>query len=89
MNYLSSRDLLEVIAIVMTTFVMVDVSAERPVRKGDAVPTRVDNEAAIAWVQICRRGRGERQARVGALIRMVGALEAREGGISGKACTRR
>ena len=37
---------------------------------------RADNEAAVAWVKRCQ-GRGKKQVRVGALMRMMVALEAR------------
>ena len=35
----------------MTAYVMVDMRKERPVRKGEAVLMRADNEAAVAWVK--------------------------------------
>ena len=75
---LISINLLEVMAMVMTAFVMVDMRGERPGRKGEAVLMRADNEAAVTWVKRCRGG-GKKQARVGALMRMMGALEAKGG----------
>jgi len=73
---LISINLLEVMAMVVTAFVMVDMRGERPGRKGEAVLMRADNEAAVTWVKRCRGG-GKKQARVGALMRMMGALEGR------------
>ena len=73
---LISINLLEVMAMVMAAYVMVDMRGDRPVRKGEAVLMRADNEAAVAWVKRCRGG-GKKQARVGALMTMMGALEAR------------
>ena len=54
------------------------MKGERPVRRGEAILMRADNEAAVAWVKRCREG-GKRQVRVGALKRMMGALEAKGG----------
>ena len=68
MNDLISINVLEVMAMVMTAYVMVDMRKERLVRKGEAVLTRADNEAAVARVERCRVG-GKKQARVGALMR--------------------
>ena len=75
---LISKHLLEVMAMVMTAHVMVDMRAERPVRRGEAALMRADNEAPVAWVKRCRGG-GKKQVRVGALMRMMGALEAKGG----------
>ena len=68
MNDLISINVLEVMAMVMTAYVMVDMRKERLVRKGEAVLTRADNEAAVARVERCRVG-GKKQAGVGALMR--------------------
>ena len=48
---LISIKLLEVMAIVMTSYVMVDMRGERPVRRGEAFLMRGDNEAAVAWAK--------------------------------------
>ena len=50
MNDLISINLLKVIAMVMTAYVMVDMRKEKPVQKGEAVLVRADNEVAVAWV---------------------------------------
>ena len=106
---LISKMLREVMSMVMTAYVMVDMRGgagsgrfdlhnvagsshgdghdfvrdgrheeERPVRKGEAVLVRADNETAVTWGKRCRGG-GKKQALVGALMRMMGALEARRG----------
>ena len=62
---------LEVMAMVMTAHVMVDMRGERPVRKREAATMRADNEAAVTWVKRCPGGR-KKQVRVGALMRMMG-----------------
>ena len=62
---------------VMTAYVTIDMNGERPyTRIGEAVLMRADNEAAVIRVKICRGG-GKKQARVGALIKMMRALEAK------------
>ena len=55
-NDLISINMLEVMAMVTTAYVMVDMREERPVRKGEAVLMRADNEAAVAWAKRCRGG---------------------------------
>ena len=52
---------------VMTTYVVVDRTEERPVGRGEAVLMNADNEAAVAWVKRCRVGcwGGEESARRG------------------------
>ena len=57
---------------------MVDMRGERPVRKREAVLMRADNEAAVAWVRRCRGG-GKTKVRLGTVMRMIGALEAKRG----------
>ena len=73
-----SINLLEIMAMVMTAYVMIDMKGERPRRRGEAVLMRADNEAAVTWVRRCRGG-GKKQARLGALMRIIGALEAKGG----------
>ena len=75
---LISINLLEVMAMAMTAYVMIDMKGERPRRRGEAVLVRADNEAAVTWVRRCRGG-GKKQARVGALMRIMGALETKGG----------
>ena len=48
---LISIKLLEVMAMVMTAYVMIDMKGERPRRIGEAVLMRADNEAAVTWVK--------------------------------------
>ena len=57
---LISINLLEVMAIVTTAYRMVDVRRVKPVRRGEAVLMRADNEAAVAWVKTYRGGGGSR-----------------------------
>ena len=83
-----SINLLEVIAMVMIAFGMGDMRRERPLRKGEAVLISAVNEAAVAWVKRWRGG-GQKQARAGALMRIIGVLEAKGGVVfPGKACKR-
>ena len=56
---------------------MIDMKGERPRRREGAVLMRANNEAAVTWAR-CRGG-GKMQARVGALMRIMGALEAKGG----------
>ena len=75
---LISINLLEVMAMVMTAYVMIDMKGERPRRRWKAVLMRADNKAAVIWLGRCRGG-GKKQAREGALMRIMGALGAKEG----------
>ena len=50
---LISINLLEVMAMVMTAYVMIVMRGERPRRRGEAVLMRADNEAAVTWVRWC------------------------------------
>lgn len=64
------------------------MGGERQARRGGAVRIRANNGSAVAWVKGYRGG-GKKQTRGGALMRMMGALEARGGVVhSGKARTR-
>ena len=73
---LISINLSEVMAMLMTAYVMIDMNGERPRRRGEAVLMRADNEAVVTWVRRFRGGKGK-QARVGALMRIMGALVAK------------
>ena len=75
---LISINLLEEMAMVMTAYGMIDMKGERQRRSGGAVLMRANNEAAVTWVRGCRGG-GKKQARVGALMRIMVALEAKGG----------
>ena len=44
-------DLLEVMPMVLTALVMLDMRGERPGRKGEEVSMRAENEAAVTWVK--------------------------------------
>ena len=84
---LISKHLLEVMAMVMTAHVMVDMRAERPVRRGEAALMRADNEAPVAWVKRCRGG-GEEAGASGGVDENDGSLRSERGVVfSGKACT--
>ncbi|CAB1108020.1 unnamed protein product [Ectocarpus sp. CCAP 1310/34] len=48
---------LEVMAMVMTAYVMVISRGDRPEREGEAVMMRADNESAVSWVK--KWGEGE------------------------------
>ena len=48
---------LEVIAVVITTYVMVDMRGTTPVRRRETALMRAYNEAAVEWVKRCRGGR--------------------------------
>lgn len=73
-----SINLLEVVAAVLNAFVMLKLRGDRPEKEGEAVLIRADNEATVTWIGQCKGG-SKRMARVGALTRMMGALET-EGG---------
>ena len=57
---------------------MIDIKGNIPCRRGESALMRADNEAAVTWVRRCRGG-GKKQSRVGALMRTMGALEAKGG----------
>ena len=46
-------DVLEVLGMVVSAWVLVCLCAERPVGLGDCVLLRGDNEAAVEWVRRC------------------------------------
>ena len=67
-----SINVLELLGMVVSAWVLVVLCAERPLARGDCVLLRGDNEAAVQWV---RRGRGGLEPRSGALMRLLGVLE--------------
>ena len=73
---------LEVMDRVVTAFGMADMRGERPGGTGADVLMRADNEAAVTWVDRVSSGGGRKQARVGALMRMMVVVSgtARTGG---------
>ncbi|CAB1100196.1 unnamed protein product [Ectocarpus sp. CCAP 1310/34] len=78
---------LELMAMVMTTYVMVISRGDRPEREGEAVIMRADNQNAVSWVKKCG-GAGKKKARIGALMRVIGSLGDDWGLVfSGEACT--
>ena len=71
-----SINVLELLGMVVSAFVLVYLCAERPSATGDCVLLRGDNEAAVHWVRRCRGGR---EPRSGALMRLLGVLELSSG----------
>ena len=67
-----SINVLELLGIVVSAWVLVSPCAERPSATGDCVLLRGDNEAVSAWVRRCRGGN---EPRSGGLMRLLGALE--------------
>ena len=68
--------MLELLGMVVSTWVLVVLCAERPSARGDYVLLRGDNEAAVQWVRRCRGGL---EPRSGALMRLLGVLEVSSG----------
>lgn len=52
-------------------YMLVVVCGERPVGDKDCVLLRRDDEATVNWVRRCRRGK---ESRLGALMRLLGAI---------------
>ena len=53
-------------------WMLVVTERRRPVTAGDCVLLRGDNEPSVAWIRRCRGGN---EHRLGALMRLLGALE--------------
>ena len=71
-----SINVLELLGMVVSAWVLVVLCAERPSAKGDCVLLRGDNEAAVRWVRRCR---GWLEPWSGALMRLLGVLEVSSG----------
>jgi len=71
-----SINVLELLGMVVSAWVLVSSCAERPSAMGDCVLLRGDNEAAVQWVRRCRGGK---EPRSGALMRLLGVLEVSSG----------
>ena len=71
-----SINVLELLGMVVSAWVLVSLCAERPAALGDCVLLRGDNEAAVEWVRRCRGGK---EPRSGALMRLLGVLELSSG----------
>ena len=69
-------NLLELMGVVVSAYVLVELTVDRPERKGEAVMMRADNTSAVGWVKKCRGGKKD-NARVGALMRWLGVLESK------------
>ena len=69
-------NLLELLGVVVSAYVLVEMTEDRPGRKGEAVMMRADNTRAVGWVRKCRGGKKDK-ARVGALMRWLGVLESK------------
>ena len=68
-----SINVLELLGVVMTAFVMVVIRTDRLARAGEPVPMRGNSSSAVQWVKNCQEGKGE--ARWGALMLVLGVLE--------------
>ena len=66
-------NLLELLGVVVSAYVLVEMTEDRPGRKGEAVMMRADNTRAVGWVRTCRGGKKDK-ARVGALMRWLGVF---------------
>ena len=66
-------NLLELLGVVVSAYVLVEMTEDRPGRKGEAVMMRADNTRAVGWVWTCRGGKKDK-ARVGALMRWLGVF---------------
>lgn len=65
-------NLLELVGMVVTAWVMHDLVGDRPESKGDAILMRGDNVAAVTWSNRCG---GARDKRACLMMRMLGRLE--------------
>ena len=69
-------NLLELIVMMMSTFVMQITENDRPEYAGDTVLLRGDNVSAVSWLNRCGRARDKRAALV---MRIMGRLEITSG----------
>ena len=67
-----SIDVIELLGMVVSAWVLVSPCAERPAALGGCVLLRGDNEAAVGCVRRCR---GKKEPRLGALMRLLSVLE--------------
>ena len=65
-------NLLELLGMVVTAWVMIELVGDRPDAKGDPILMRGDNKAAVSWITRCG---GARDKRAFLLMRMLGRLE--------------
>ena len=71
-----SINVLELLGMVISAWVLVVLCEDLPAQAGDCVLLRGDNEAAVQWVRRCRGGK---EPRSGALMRFLGVLEMSSG----------
>ena len=71
-----SINVLDLLGMVVSAFVLVCSCADRPSATADCVLLRGDNEAAVHWVRRCRGGL---ETRSGALMGLLGVLEVSSG----------
>ena len=71
-----SINVLELLGMVVSAWVLMSSCAERPSATGDCVLLCRDNDAAVQWVRRCRGGT---EPRSGALMRLLGVLELSSG----------
>ena len=71
-------NLLELLGMVVTAWVMLELVGDTPTSDGDPVSMRGDNMAAVSWVNRCGGGTDKRAS---LLLRMFGRLE-----IKGRRC---
>ena len=69
-------NLLELLGMVVTAWVMLELVGDRPDAEGDPILTRDDNRVAISWFTRCG---GARDKRACLLMRMIGRLDLTEG----------
>ena len=71
-----SINLLELLAMVVTAYVMVVVKEDRPSVAGEPVLIRGDSSSAVSWVNRCG---GTRDPRAAFIMRWLGVLEVNTG----------
>ena len=69
-------DLLELLGMVVTAWVMLELVGDRADEKGEVILMRGDNTAAVSWISRCG---GARDKRACLLMRMLGCLEIKGG----------
>ena len=69
-------NLLELLGVVVTAWVMLELVGDRVDEKGDPILMRGDNTAAVSWISRCG---GARDKRACLLMRMLGRLEIKGG----------